>query len=62
MYGAEFARCYCPECRACYCEAHWRLEDVFEDFAEDFAEESDGVWYDCTYGICPHGHRTMLND
>ncbi len=52
LSGAEHSRSFCPECRACYCQEHWQFEPVFED----------GGWYDCTYGTCPHGHRTMLDD
>ena len=43
---------YCKECGKIYCGKHWETKMVFE---------SDG-WYDCTYGICPKGHRKMVDD
>lgn len=50
----EYAPSYCPECKLCYCHQCWELETVFD---EDFAG-----FYDCTYGICPHGHRCLVDD
>lgn len=48
----EWIPSYCPECRAHYCAKHWQMELVMED---------DG-WYDCTNGVCPHGHKRELDD
>ncbi len=45
---------YCPECEQVYCYNHWQVSVVFDS---DFAG-----WYDCTYGICPQGHRRMIDD
>lgn len=46
--------CYCPECQAHYCRQHWMLITQFDD---DFPG-----WYDCTYGICPHQHKRLIDD
>jgi hypothetical protein len=48
----EYAAFYCPECDACYCGKHWRLEFEFEDAA----------WLDRVTGECPSGHKRMLED
>ena len=45
---------YCPDCDHVYCNKHWRFETQFDS---DFPG-----WYDCTYGICPQGHRHMVDD
>ena len=50
----QWAPCYCPTCKCCYCVSHWDTEIRFDD---DFPS-----WYDATYGICPRGHRRLLND
>ena len=47
----EYASFWCPGCRASYCGAHFRTEQVFDE-----------GFYDCTYGTCPAGHRRMLDD
>ena len=43
---------FCTECGKIYCGNHWKTETIFE---------SDG-WYDCTYGVCPNGHRKLIDD
>lgn len=42
---------YCPDCNSVFCHGHYWLK-----------EEWDEGFYDCTYGICPHGHRRMVDD
>ncbi|MBD3255042.1 MAG: hypothetical protein GF383_08105 [Candidatus Lokiarchaeota archaeon] len=42
---------YCPECDKVYCWEHYNAEEVF-----------DIGFYDCTYGICPKGHRRIIDD
>lgn len=48
----EVASFWCPQCRAPYCSACWRLLVVFDD--EGFS--------DCVRGTCPEGHERMLED
>lgn len=45
---------YCPTCKQVYCYNHWTMQIQFDD---DFPG-----WYDCTYGVCPQGHRRLLDD
>jgi hypothetical protein len=47
----EAAPFYCPECAACYCSTHWATEVIFDE-----------GFYDCTMGVCPAGHRELLDD
>ncbi len=42
---------YCPECDMIYCGEHIRTEVTFDD-----------GFYDCTYGICPKGHKRIIDD
>jgi hypothetical protein len=42
---------YCPECDKVYCTDHVRKQ----------VEWDDG-FYDCTYGVCPQGHRRIIDD
>lgn len=42
---------YCPECDKIYC---WEHYDAHEAYDEGF--------YDFTYGICPKGHKRMIDD
>ena len=42
---------YCPKCDAWYCHDHWKLTDKFDE-----------GFYDCTYGVCPAGHKRMVDD
>lgn len=42
---------YCPKCDKIYCWEHYNAREEFDD-----------GFYDCTYGICPHGHRRMIDD
>lgn len=45
---------YCPACKQVYCYNHWLIQVQFDD-------EFPG-WYDCTYGVCPQGHRRLIDD
>lgn len=55
MLNLEAAAFYCPICDACFCTAHWKTWDVFDN--------DDGLmWYDSIRGRCPHGHVRMLLD
>lgn len=47
----ELAPFYCPDCDLNYCSADW---DTYVLVDEGF--------YDCTMGICPGGHRHMVDD
>jgi hypothetical protein len=47
----ELAPFYRPDCGLNYCRADW---ETFPLFDEGF--------YDCTIGICPHGHRHTVDD
>jgi hypothetical protein len=49
-----WASFYCPQCDASYCQKHWIVSLQFDD---DFPG-----WYDCAYGVCPAGHRRMVDD
>lgn len=53
LYGHdfEFASFFCPQCNACFCGAHWRHWEVFDD-----------GFHDCIRGVCPEGHERMLED
>jgi hypothetical protein len=42
---------YCPECRTTYCRVHYNAQETFDE-----------GFYDCTYGVCPKGHKRLLND
>jgi hypothetical protein len=48
----EYAPFYCPQCASCFCGAHWRKWDVFEE----------NGWHDSIRGACPHGHERLLED
>jgi len=50
----EYVPFFCPDCNACYCRKHWKIEDVCDD---DFDN-----WYDASYGTCLRGHRRMVDD
>jgi hypothetical protein len=50
-HGYEGLDAYCPECDKIYCWEHY-----------DAREEYDDGFYDCTYGICPKGHKRMIDD
>ena len=45
---------YCPQCERVYCVKHWRITPRFDD---DFPG-----WYDSAYGVCPKGHRRLVDD
>ena len=63
LYGlnAFWAPFYCPDCRAVYASAMWNMDMQFED-AKDDPLGGMPNWYDCTYGVCPHGHRRLIDD
>jgi len=42
---------YCPDCDKIYCRFHY---NAYEEYDEGF--------YDCTYGVCPKGHKRMIDD
>ena len=47
----KYAPCFCLQCEKAYCAEHWKTTPVFDD-----------GFYDCIYGVCPEGHRQMLDD
>lgn len=53
-FDTEWGAFYCPECDRSYCADHWHFDVRYDD---DFPG-----WYDCTYGICPAGHRHLVDD
>ena len=50
-HGFEGLDAYCPNCDKIYCWEHYNAREVFDD-----------GFYDCTYGICPNGHKRMIDD
>ncbi|UCC19243.1 MAG: hypothetical protein JSV62_14245 [Promethearchaeota archaeon] len=50
-HGYEGLDAFCPECNKIYCWEHY-----------DAREEYDEGFYDCTYGICPNGHKRIIDD
>jgi hypothetical protein len=42
---------YCPQCDRIYCARHYDTDVIWDE-----------GFYDCTYGICPQGHRRMIDD
>ncbi|HMF30374.1 MAG TPA: hypothetical protein VKK79_03105, partial [Candidatus Lokiarchaeia archaeon] len=51
MGNFEGIDAYCPDCDAIYCREHYNAR-----------EEYDEGFYDDTIGICPRGHRRMIDD
>jgi hypothetical protein len=47
----ELAAYWCRDCQRCYCRDDWQKTVVW-----------DGPFYDYTDGICPAGHRYMIDD
>ena len=47
----ELAAYWCRDCQRCYCRDDWQKTVVW-----------DGPFYDYTEGICPAGHRYMIDD
>ena len=45
---------YCPQCQRVYCVKHWKITPHFDS---DLAG-----WYDSSHGICPKGHRRLVDD
>lgn len=46
----ELVPFWCRTCQRCYCRSDWRTTVV-----------SDGPFYDWTEGVCPAGHRQMID-
>jgi len=42
---------YCPACDKIYCKRHYQV-----------TAEWDAGYYDCSYGICPEGHKRIIDD
>lgn len=42
---------FCPDCGKIYCREHYQI-----------TMEMDEGFYDCSYGLCPEGHRRMIDD
>lgn len=49
--SSEFVPFWCRRCERAYCKRHWVTEMVMDE-----------GFYDCTYGTCPAGHLTILDD
>jgi predicted RNA-binding Zn-ribbon protein involved in translation (DUF1610 family) len=47
----ELAPFFCPECGQNYCRADWNTTVL-----------ADEGRYDCTMGICPAGHKHVIDD
>jgi len=47
----ELAPFWCRHCQRSYCQDHWTTTVIMDD-----------GFYDSTDGICPAGHRQMLDD
>ena len=47
----EYASFYCRKCKSCYCQDHWQVETYYDE-----------GFYDCSYGTCPQGHRSKIDD
>lgn len=45
---------YCPECQRVYCVKHWNITPHFDS-------DLPG-WYDSSHGVCPKGHRRLVDD
>jgi len=50
-HSPEGLDAYCPECDKVYCWVHYNAYEVFDE-----------GFYDCTYAICPQGHKRMIDD
>jgi hypothetical protein len=50
----EYAPFYCPECNRCYCSDHWKYWIIYD--------EEEPSYFDYIKGICPKGHKRMLED
>jgi len=44
---------YCRKCQKVYCPDCWETRLKFED---------GGGWYDYAEGVCPEGHKTIIDD
>ncbi|MBZ5521260.1 MAG: hypothetical protein LAP21_03280 [Acidobacteriia bacterium] len=42
---------YCPACDRIYCRTHYNV-----------CEEFDEGMYDCSRGVCPQGHKRIVDD
>jgi hypothetical protein len=47
----EIAPFFCRDCGTCYCRDDWNGFPVW-----------DGPFYDYTVGVCPAGHRHIIDD
>jgi hypothetical protein len=45
---------YCPQCQRVYCVRHWHITPHFD-------HDLPG-WYDSAHGVCPKGHRRLVDD
>ncbi len=54
LLNPMWAPFYCPHCRRVYCVKHWRVTPHFDN---DF-----GGRYDSSHGVCPRGHRRLIDD
>ena len=51
LHRLDFAPFWCRGCEKPYCSRHWTTEVIMDE-----------GFYDCTYGTCPLGHRSMIDD
>lgn len=49
--GWELAPFWCRGCQRCYCTDHWQGIVIMDE-----------GFYDCTEGVCPAGHRQLIDD
>ena len=54
-FQTEVSIFYCSGCGTCYCGEHWAWWSTFDD-------EEGFDWHDSIRGLCPRGHRRMLQD
>jgi hypothetical protein len=47
----ELVPFWCRDCQRCYCRSDWDSVPIW-----------DGPFYDYTQGICPAGHRQIIDD
>lgn len=47
----ELAPFWCRSCQRGYCRDHWQSVVILDE-----------GFYDCTVGVCPAGHRQMIDD
>ncbi len=56
LYAIDFETVpfYCPACDGFYCSLHYNTMVVWD--------RDEPIYYDCTIGTCPEGHKRMLQD